>query len=64
MIKQAEEGDGLIVRLVETHGEGLTFDLTLPVWQITVPVAMTPYEIKTLRVRADGTAGEVNLLVE
>ena len=64
VIKQAEQGEGLILRLVETHGEALNFDLTLPVWQIKVSVVMKPYEIKTLKAMPDGTVGEVNLLEE
>jgi alpha-mannosidase len=64
VVKQAEEGDGLILRLVETQGETMAFDLNLPHWQITVPVVMAPYEIKTLHVTPDGTVREVNLLEE
>jgi len=64
VIKRAEEGEGLILRLVETYGEALTFDLTLPVWQIKVSVVMVPYEIKSLHVTPDGTVREVNLLEE
>lgn len=62
VLKQAEDGSALIIRLYETAGESTNARLSLPAWNREIPLSFTPYEIKTLRVPADGEAFEVNLL--
>jgi len=66
-LKVAENGTGLILRLVETAGKDCTATLRFPLWLQELQVPMGHYEIKTLRVTlGDGVAdiSEVNLLEE
>lgn len=59
VVKQAEDGAGLILRLVEQNGRGDTVCLHLI--GKTYPVTMKPYEIKTL-LYTDATITEVSML--
>jgi alpha-mannosidase len=53
VLKQAEDNGDLIARLYETAGESVECTLDLQAWNRSVPLAFTPYEIKTLRIPAD-----------
>src|SRR4051812_14578828 len=50
-VKQAEDGDDLIVRVVETAGRAATARLALPAWDREVSFAIGPFEIRSFRVR-------------
>ncbi len=50
VLKQAEEGDDLILRAYETAGAATRAVIRLPAWGRTVEVDFSVYEIKTLRV--------------
>jgi alpha-mannosidase len=62
VLKQSEDGSALIARLYETAGTTVDTRLSLPVWNRTIPLSFTPYEIKTVRIHSDSEATEVNLL--
>ena len=64
VLKQAEDGGDLIVRLYETAGEAANALLSLPAWDRELPLSFAPYEIKTVRIPADSSKEviEVNLL--
>ncbi|HEY5510188.1 MAG TPA: glycoside hydrolase family 38 C-terminal domain-containing protein [Prolixibacteraceae bacterium] len=64
-IKQAENGDDLILRCVETNGMAVTANLDLAIVKRKWSGNFRPYEIKTLRLNAkSGSIKEVNLLEE
>jgi alpha-mannosidase len=52
-LKYAEDGEDLIVRLVETCGRPADARVALGAWGRELNVAMGPYEIRTFRVPAD-----------
>ena len=61
--KRAEDGNGLILRLVEMNGG----EQSISAERFGNPAFRTelsPYEIKTLRVLGDGTVTEINMLEE
>ena len=61
--KPCEDGDGFVVRLFESTGEGATTVLRIPALEIEAPLELGPFEIKTLRVSAVGkTVVETDLL--
>ncbi len=61
-LKGAEEGEGFILRLFETHGRPAPdVEVTLPGGH-TIETALTAHELKTLRVAPDGATREVTLL--
>ena len=62
-LKQAEDGNGYILRLTEYDGIGGSLRLQLGA-EAPVTVQMAPYEIKTLRFLPDGTVTETNMLEE
>lgn len=64
VLKQAESGGDLIVRLYETAGEETPARFSLSAWNREIPLSFSPYEIKTVRIPADGEAIEVDLLEE
>jgi len=65
VVKQAEEGDDLIVRCYETAGRAVKATLDLGLVNRRWEGTFRPLEIKTLRVpRAGGEIREVNLLEE
>lgn len=53
-LKQAEDGDGWIVRLYESCGEYITATVALPAWQLEQAIAFMPFEIKTYRLNKCG----------
>jgi alpha-mannosidase len=63
-IKQAENGDDTIVRCVETSGAATTVQLDLRFVKKQWSGKFSALEIKTLRIKRDGTIKEVNLLEE
>jgi alpha-mannosidase len=63
VLKGAEDGDDLIVRLLETEGAASDAALSLPEGR-THTVKMGPWELKTLRLSRTGGLREVNLLEE
>jgi len=62
VVKDAEEGEGLIVRAVETNGRATRARLELGFADAAVEAAFGPFEIRTFRIDRDGRASEVNLL--
>ncbi|MCL1795883.1 MAG: glycosyl hydrolase-related protein, partial [Clostridia bacterium] len=64
VLKQAEDGKGLILRGYETTGNTVRATLSLSVAGRRVPVVFAPYEIKTLYIPYDTAiaAREVNML--
>ena len=64
-VKQAENGDDLILRCVETNGSATIANLDLGLIKRKWTGNFRPYEIKTLRVNTkSGNIKEVNLLEE
>lgn len=63
-LKQAEDGDDLIVRAYESAGRATEATIRLPLWERTIEAEFRPGEIKTWRVPADGDGEvvEVNFL--
>ena len=63
-LKEAESGGAYILRLCEQHGSSTTATISLPLIGRTWQTALTPWEIKTLRIPFDKTQPitEVNLL--
>ncbi len=64
VLKEAEDGDGLIVRAYETTGCNSRAEIRLPKWGRTIPADFCGGEIKTFHVPADPDlpVSEVNLL--
>jgi len=64
-IKKSEDGDDMIIRLVETFGEAVATTVRFPSAGISWHGAFRPCEIKTLRIdTGTGAIREVNLLEE
>ena len=62
-IKQAEDGEDLIVRMYETAGRETTANLDLKFAKAHWTGKLHPFEIKTLRIRSKTSAiAEVNIL--
>ena len=61
VLKAAEDGKGVVVRLRETTGQPARAEVALPFLSATKTLTFTPWEIKTLRVDGD-TWTETNLL--
>ncbi|HEX7005351.1 MAG TPA: glycoside hydrolase family 38 C-terminal domain-containing protein [Trueperaceae bacterium] len=53
VLKVAEEGEGMIIRAVETSGDRTTATIGLPAWQRTITADFGPSEIKTFLVPLD-----------
>ncbi len=60
-IKQAEDGDGYILRCYETDGVAVDALIELPLLKASVSASFAPHEIKTLSIKSDGIT-EVNIL--
>jgi alpha-mannosidase len=52
-VKVAEDGEDLVVRVVETTGQGANGVVDLPLWQRRFELEIGPFEIKTFRVSRD-----------
>jgi alpha-mannosidase len=63
-VKLAEDGDDLLVRVVETAGRAAAARVELPQWARTIEFQIEPFQIRTFRVPRDpsGDAIEVDLL--
>ncbi len=61
-IKPSEQGDSLIVRLVERGGRSTVAFLSIGTCVEQYPVNFEPYEIVTLRLDRDGSIREVDLM--
>ena len=63
-VKLAEDGDDLVVRVVETAGRAADARIELPAWNRAVDLPIEPFQIRTLRIPRDpgGEAIEVDLL--
>jgi alpha-mannosidase len=53
-VKLAEDGDDLVVRVVETSGRAGPARITLPAWDREVAFDIDPFEIRTFRIPRDG----------
>ncbi|MCK5806021.1 MAG: alpha-mannosidase, partial [Lentisphaeria bacterium] len=63
--KQAEDGDGWIVRLFEPEGLEKTATISLPALGFETVVTLAPFEIRSLLISPDGTSvATVNLVEE
>ena len=62
VIKEAEEGEGLVVRAVETSGREARAVLSLPLLNTSLEADFRPFEIRSFRVSPDGRWTPVNLL--
>jgi alpha-mannosidase len=64
-VKQAEDGDDLIVRLYEPAGRQAKATVKLPLIGAEFAVEAAPHQVKSYRVSRDGkTVREVNFLEE
>ncbi len=62
-LKQADHGDGLIIRLFEPSGRSRRSTLTLPFAGASIKLTLRPFEIKTLLFSpADGSFKECDLM--
>jgi alpha-mannosidase len=62
VLKQAEDGDGLILRCVETFGETVETEIDLKLTGRKWKARFGPFEIKTFRIRDNGNIEETNLI--
>jgi alpha-mannosidase len=64
VLKRAEDGNDLVVRAYEAHGQAVTARIELPRWGRTIEAHFRPMEIKTFRVARDPAAAveETDLL--
>ena len=58
-LKQAEDGNGLVMRLVETDGKETTATVKLCAMNTEFTMLWKPQEIKTVRIDKDGKVSEV-----
>ena len=63
-VKHSEDGEDMIVRMVETAGKACSASLDLKYANLTWTGNIGPCEIKTLRINKKGIIKEVNLLEE
>lgn len=63
-LKQAEDGDGVIVRLYECNGKGGAVCVKLPWLGAEIKTSFGPCEIKTFKIKTDRKVEEVNLIEE
>jgi alpha-mannosidase len=63
-VKLAEDGDDLVVRVVETAGRAGPARVAFPAWDRTLELEVGPFEIRTFRVPRDDSvdATETDLL--
>lgn len=67
VLKRAEDGDGLVLRLWETNGHDTDALVSFPLWETELSVPLGHHQVKTLLLeRCDGAlqATETNLLEE
>jgi alpha-mannosidase len=63
-LKQAEDGDDLVLRVYEHRGRQATARVRLPLAQADFQVEANPHQIKSYRIAPDGAVREVNMLEE
>ncbi|MDF2629729.1 MAG: putative alpha-mannosidase [Symbiobacteriaceae bacterium] len=63
-LKQAEEGDDLVLRVYEHRGRQATARVRLPLAKADFQLEARPHQIKSYRIAPDGTVREVNMLEE
>ncbi|HYF95186.1 MAG TPA: glycoside hydrolase family 38 C-terminal domain-containing protein [Symbiobacteriaceae bacterium] len=63
-LKQAEEGDDLIMRIYEHRGQHAAALIRLPLAQAAFWTEVGPHQIKTFRIGPAGAVREVNMLEE
>jgi len=63
-LKQAEEGEDLILRLYEPAGRPARARVSIPLAQAAFAVEAGPYQIKSYRISRTGEVREVNILEE
>lgn len=63
-MKEAEDGDGVIVRLYECNGKGGAACIKLPWLNAEIKTSFNSCEIKTFKIKKDGKIEEVNLIEE
>ena len=63
-LKLAEDGDDLVIRVVETAGQAAPARIHLPAWDRDVAFVIRPFEIRTFRIPRDpsGDVVETDLL--
>ena len=61
-MKQAEDGNGFILRAYETDGKAVRAALSLPFLSAETEADFRPHEVKTLRIASDGAVSETNIL--
>ena len=61
-IKEAQDGDGIVIRAFETLG--METKTQMHFLGVTIPLSFGKYEIKTIRMLRDGTICESDLLEE
>ena len=62
VVKDAEDGNGFVIRAVETNGRNARAKISLPFANASVEAEFKPFEIKSFRADRNGNATEVNLL--
>ncbi|MGE5674068.1 MAG: glycoside hydrolase family 38 C-terminal domain-containing protein, partial [Mycobacterium leprae] len=62
-LKQAEDSTDWVLRLYEPNGRPAEATIQVPLLNVTIPVKVTPHQIKTYRI-GDGVVKEVNFLEE
>jgi alpha-mannosidase len=64
VLKKSEDGDDLILRCIEVHGEAVETVVSFPFWDRAFTAQFMPYEIKTFRVPRDNAKNviETNFL--
>jgi alpha-mannosidase len=62
--KQAEDGDGFVLRMYEPAGRAARAEVSIPARGISFPVEAGPHQIKSYRISHGGTVREVNFLEE
>jgi alpha-mannosidase len=63
-LKKSEDGDALIIRLMETTGNETKAFINIYIPQIQFELVFKSFEIKTIRIEEDGNWREVNLINE
>lgn len=61
-VKSAEDGNGMIVRTVETEGKATEATVDLKALGAPFTTKWNPQEIKTVRIAADGTVSECRII--
>ena len=63
-VKEAEDGNGVILRAYEADGKETQTVLSVPFLGAEIPAAFGPHEIRSFRIQSDGSAESCNILEE